>query len=126
MLLATALTLSMALSPVQDPEPLNIDTATFCAGVFFAHSRQPELAELDGVELYEQLVVVFIDQAEALGAPAGLDRDAVIARSASASDRLTGTLAQQDTPEAREAMLNQWFEIEQACVAAAEATAPQD
>lgn len=126
MVLAAALTLSLALAPVQDPEPLDLDTATFCAGVFFAHSRQPEIAELDGVELYEQLVVVFLDRAEALGAPAGLDREAVISRSASAADRLTATLAQQETADARNAMLTQWFEIEQACVAAAEVTEPLD
>ena len=126
MLFSTALTLSLALSPVQDPEPLTLDAATICAGVFFAHSRQPEIAELDGVELYEQLVVVFLDRAEALGVPAGLDREAVISLSASAADRMTATLAQQETAEAREAMLTQWFDIEQACVAAAEATAPLD
>ncbi|MBO9500147.1 hypothetical protein [Brevundimonas sp. A19_0] len=126
MLFATALTLSLALAPVQDPEPLTLDVATFCAGVFFAHSRQPEIAELDGVELYEQLVVVFLDRGEALGAPAGLDREAVISRSANAADRLTATLAQQETAEARTTMLNQWFELEQACVAAAEVSEPLD
>ncbi|MFW2342710.1 hypothetical protein [Brevundimonas sp.] len=128
MILSSLAALSLALGglSLQDPtvEPLNLEDSISCAGIFFAHSRQPEIAALDGVQIYEDMTVVFLDRAETLGARVGLTREDVIERAASISDRLSGILGQQGTPEARESMLEEWFEVEQLCVAGGQLPIP--
>ena len=105
MILSSLIALSLASvgAPSQDPaiEPLDLDDSIACAGIFFAHSRQPEIAALDGVQIYEDMTVVFLDRAEALGGRVGLTRENVIERAAGISDQLTRILALQETPEAR-------------------------
>lgn len=122
-----ALSLASVGAPSQDPaiEPLDLDDSIACAGIFFAHSRQPEIAALDGVQVYEDMTVVFLDRAEALGGRAGLTRENVIERAAAISDQLTGILGQQETPEARESMLEDWFEVEQLCIAGGQLPIPE-
>lgn len=121
-----ALSLSLTGLPAQDPavEPLNLEDSIACAGIFFAHSRQPEIAALDGVQIYEDMTVVFLDRAEVLGGRVGLTPDDVIERAAAISDQLTGILGQQSTPEARQAMLEDWFAVEQVCVAGGQVPIP--
>ena len=121
-----ALTIALAGPSVQDPpvEPLSLDDSIACAGIFFAHSRQPEIEALDGVQIYEDMTVVFLDRAEVLGGRVGLTPDDVIERAAAISDQLTGILGQQETPEARESMLEEWFEVEQLCVAGGQVPIP--
>jgi len=122
-----ALSLAFVGAPSQDPaiEPLDLDDSIACAGIFFAHSRQPEIAALDGVQVYEDMTVVFLDRAEALGGRAGLTRENVIERAAAISDQLTGILGQQETPEARGSMLEDWFEVEQLCIAGGQLPIPE-
>ena len=128
MILSSLIALSLASvgTPSQDPaiEPLDLDDSIACAGIFFAHSRQPEIAALDGVQIYEDMTVVFLDRAEALGGRVGLTRENVIERAAGISDQLTRILALQETPEARESMLEDWFEVEQLCVAGGQVPIP--
>lgn len=121
-----ALSLAFVGAPSQDPaiELLDLDDTIACAGIFFAHSRQPEIAALDGVQIYEDMTVVFLDRAEDLGGRVGLTRENVIERAAGISDQLTRILALQETPEARESMLEDWFEVEQLCVAGAQVPIP--
>ena len=54
----------------------------------------------------------------------GLTRENVIERAAGISDQLTRILALQETPEARESMLEDWFEVEQLCVAGGQVPIP--
>lgn len=128
MILSSLIALSLASvgAPSQDPaiEPLDLDDSIACAGIFFAHSRQPEIAALDGVQIYEDMTVVFLDRAESLGGRVGLTRENVIERAAGISDQLTRILALQETPEARESMLEDWFEVEQLCVAGSQVPIP--
>ncbi|MEH6697433.1 MAG: hypothetical protein V7672_01910 [Brevundimonas sp.] len=121
-----ALSLSLAGLPAQDPtvEPLDLEDSIVCAGIFFAHSRQPEIEALDGVQIYEDMTVVFLERAEVLGGRVGLTPDDVIERAAAISDQFTGILGQQSTPEAREAMLEDWFDVEQVCVAGGQLPIP--
>jgi len=121
-----ALMITLAGPSVQDPpiEPLSLDDSIACAGIFFAHSRQPEIEALDGVQIYQDMTVVFLDRAEVLGGRVGLTPDDVIERAAAISDQLTGILGQQETPEARESMLEEWFEVEQLCVAGGQVPIP--
>jgi hypothetical protein len=121
-----ALSLTLVGPPAQDPavEPLNLDDSIACAGIFFAHSRQPEIAALDGVQIYEDMTVVFLDRAEVLGGRVGLTREDVIERAAGVSDTATNALGQQSSPEARESMLEDWFAVEQVCVAGGQLPIP--
>lgn len=116
--LAAAALASPSAARTQDAPVLSVDDSLICAGLFFAHSKLPENANIpDAVSTYESMTVTMIRRAEILAGRLGESTDGHVDRAAEVADQLLALVDAETTPAARMEQINSWNQLEDLCVA---------